>query len=33
MTVSTTVMKRIKMLNKQEKRSISIKMTELQDFY
>ena len=33
MTVSTTVMKRIKMLNKQEKRFISIKMTELQDFY
>ena len=33
MTVSTTVMKRIEMLNKQEKRSISIKMTELQDFY
>ena len=33
MTVSTTVMKRIKMLNKQEKRSISIKMIELQDFY
>ena len=33
MTVSTTVMKRIKMLNKQEKRSISIKMTELQDFH